>query len=195
MFCWMILGTSLRTLYRSPLLSLGESSFLRSVALFGIGLGSPNLTSVSCSGGQDRTGVLCILPPRFWIFLLPQCTVHPGVNIVSPFGAELNLLTRSQERRDLLQARVLHLLHANEQSQGWPIRLPSGSSCIGIAPFFRLILYWTRLEGQTRLLECDNGAAIEQAPTASSGRTAKSSRWFASRHSPRPRPQARPCRG
>ena len=30
-------------------------------------------------------------------------------------------------------ARVLDLLHTNEQSPAWPIRLPPGSSCIGQA--------------------------------------------------------------
>ena len=77
--------------------------------------------------------------------LLPQRPVHPSVDISPALGVEMHLRAACQKSLHLLQARILDLLHSNEQSPAWSIRLPSGSSCIEIDLFSRLILYWTRL--------------------------------------------------
>ena len=90
----------------------------------------------------------------FGVPLLPQSPFHPGVNIGTALGVEVHFLAAFQKSPHLLQARILDLLHLNEQSPAWPIRLPSGSSCVGIGQFSRLILYRTRLQRRDCCLAC-----------------------------------------
>ena len=143
------------------LIDLGQQFGIRTRVLGGEPvppiLGHRNAPRGHVAGNQPRH--LRPAQPRHLLHVAPQQTarrlalnrvplphkdlLHPAIHLGPMPALKLETLAGSNKPADLLHAQLLCLKHADVQSPA--CLTPSGSSCVGIHPSFRLILCWKRL--------------------------------------------------